>query len=849
MNNKNVLIDHATKKIMNDNEVERIRQDLEIRLYKYYGYPIEYMDIDAKVNGNNIKADLVVYNNSEKTDISLACYVIDRNGSIEDCLKKIKNISNDRKEIKYFIIYNGEEMKVISNNKDNFEVPDLPSYNQNSDLLLKSELKIADKQLKLVFKEIHNYLYANSNIKIANKLGQEVIKLILCKIHDEKSQSEKCEFRANQFNSDNYINETLKRVEIIWNKVKHKIAEYEDEKLELDSNSIYYVVSKLQHFNFIDTNSDIIGESFQIFIDQTRLQNLGAFFTEIQAVKLGIEMLDIEPSNNERFIDPFQGTGGFVQEFANKVLEKNKINNCNIDKLDNKNFAIEYCNNNLFGIDIESELVKLAKAKMLIVGDIDNKMFNENSLDNPENWGFETKKNIVLGTFDKVGSNPPFGTKIKINSIDILKQYDLSRKWIRRKIGDKYSWEIGSRESKPNPRVPDILGLERIVQLLTKPEYDKDGRVIRKAGMGAVVLPRQILSGPKELYVREWLMRNTIIQAVIDLPSETFQPHTGTKTSIVLFTKRENENKEWFKDNHKIFMAIPKKIGHDRRGIAEYKRDEDGFLIEDAVNNEYILDTDIPTVLEAWKLYKNNKDIANNFENCFEIQLRDINLEYIRLDASHYDRDSYEIMNKIDRINEKSNGKWKVKKLGELTEKVFCPGRCKRMYVDDKEKGLPFLSGTNISQYIPINPKYISKKMKGIENYILEPNWILITRSGTTGVVSLVPDDWAGMTASDHIIRIVPNKNKITAEYLYLFLKSEFGQNLLRKGIYGSVVDEITPEFISNLEIPYSDNDDEIKEVCNIMKESIELKNKAMKCLSECESKIADILSEIDSEE
>ena len=84
------------------------------------------------------------------------------------------------------------------------------------------------------------------------------------------------------------------------------------------------------------------------------------------------------------------------------------------------------------------------------------------------------------------------------------------------------------------------------------------------------------------MYVREWIMRKTIVHAIIDLPTETFQPHTGTKTSIIIFSKRAVENPYWYNDDtHEIFMSIPDKIGHDRRGLPDYKKDKDGILLED----------------------------------------------------------------------------------------------------------------------------------------------------------------------------------------------------------------------------------------------------------------------------
>lgn len=53
------------------------------------------------------------------------------------------------------------------------------------------------------------------------------------------------------------------------------------------------------------------------------------------------------------------------------------------------------------------------------------------------------------------------------------------------------------------------------------------------------------------------------ILAIIDIPIETFQPNTSTKTSILVFQKLKKED---IPVDYDIFMAIAHTCGHDRRG-------------------------------------------------------------------------------------------------------------------------------------------------------------------------------------------------------------------------------------------------------------------------------------------
>ena len=78
--------------------------------------------------------------------------------------------------------------------------------------------------------------------------------------------------------------------------------------------------------------------------------------------------------------------------------------------------------------------------------------------------------------------------------------------------------------------------------------------------------------------------------------------------------------------------------------------------------------------------------------------------------------------------------------LGRLADDVFIPPRFKRIYVP-KEYGIPFLQGSHLPQMKPYDLKYISERAnaKQIEQCLIAPGWVLVTRSGTIGRVALVP--------------------------------------------------------------------------------------------------------------
>jgi type I restriction enzyme S subunit len=55
---------------------------------------------------------------------------------------------------------------------------------------------------------------------------------------------------------------------------------------------------------------------------------------------------------------------------------------------------------------------------------------------------------------------------------------------------------------------------------------------------------------------------------------------------------------------------------------------------------------------------------------------------------------------------------------------------------------------------------------------------------------------------SEHVIRIVPEASKIDPGYLLAVLRSDYGQAYLARGIFGSVIDEITPDYVGQMPVP-----------------------------------------------
>ena len=153
-------------------------------------------------------------------------------------------------------------------------------------------------------------------------------------------------------------------------------------------------------------------------------------------------------------------------------------------------------------------------------------------------------------------------------------------------------------------------------------------------------------------------------------------------------------------------------------------------------------------------------------------------------------------------INLLHKSKYVSVQLGQITADIIVAPRFKRIYVP-KEYGIPFLQGSHLPQMRPYDLKYLSRtKQKGIERWIIRAGWVLVTCSGTIGRVGLVSsymDKWA---ASQHLLRIIPNKEQGHPGYIAAFLMTPYGQHQLTAKIYGGVVDELTEEDTRAVWIP-----------------------------------------------
>lgn len=117
--------------------------------------------------------------------------------------------------------------------------------------------------------------------------------------------------------------------------------------------------------------------------------------------------------------------------------------------------------------------------------------------------------------------------------------------------------------------------------------------------------------------------------------------------------------------------------------------------------------------------------------------------------------------------------------------------------------GVPLFSSSEMLLQSPAPTYFISSRFepKLRKSLGVDEGTILVSRSGTIGLVTIVTADRAGILIDDHMIRIVP-KTKSNRGILFTFLSSPIGQRLLDSLAYGAVQKEIKAFQLEHILVP-----------------------------------------------
>ena len=212
------------------------------------------------------------------------------------------------------------------------------------------------------------------------------------------------------------------------------------------------------------------------------------YFTPEFAVEKALSFIPITKVKN--IIDPAAGNGTFLK-VASKKWDDAK----------------------LFGVDIDTSAIQNFKRTKLP----HSVYFAGDSL-LKETWEeIKIKKIISDGGFDIVVGNPPFSSWFhRIESSKILTDYKLAHK-----------------DGKlMKSQAIEVLFIEIFI------------RLTKAGGYVAIVLPDGILSNPQYRYVRKFILVETQVKHIINLPRNIFED-TSAKTSILILKRQMVKNSNY----------------------------------------------------------------------------------------------------------------------------------------------------------------------------------------------------------------------------------------------------------------------------------------------------------------
>lgn len=313
--------------------------------------------------------------------------------------------------------------------------------------------------------------------------------------------------------------------------------------------------------------------------------------------------------------------------------------------------------------------------------------------------------------------------------------------------------------------------------------------------------------------------------------ADTFQPHNGTQTSVLILQKKSPEEilseEQHGIIDYEIFMAQVEKVGHDKRGNATFKRDDDGREI--LLDDKKIPDDETADVATAYNAWKKKLPLDTPVKFC-AVKLSDVRAHDLRLEASVFD---------LDALNARQAVIKNSMPFKELASAYVC-GRFKRVWV--KKSDLPIYQPSAVTELRPKPDGYISKQTAtNIDALRVHAGQILLTCSGTIGKVSFVSKTLDGKIFSHDLLRIDP-KNNFDAGYIYAWLKSSVGQKILLTNSYGAVIEHIEPEHLEKIPVPAAP--EEFKRgIHDLIVKSYELRDESNALIDEAEQILIDELN------
>ena len=414
---------------------------------------------------------------------------------------------------------------------------------------------IASVQIKTALSDV---LRALDKVNLVDQRGYGIfLQAFALKVFDEK-RNEKHPHRFLDFYvtdaeagfhklSDTPIKDLIKRIHALRDEAAGEyqkifatnVIDWHDPN---DVRAVIAIAQAFQDFSFVlSSKSDLYQLVFYNFANSFKRDEAAQFLTPLPVIDFIVRL--VNPRDGETVFDPCCGIADFLSLSFVHALEKPDG-----WKLDDAN---------VYGVDLDKNMISLATLNMLLNGDGEAKLFakpdkgsiltkiadssppslvdlipSEHTRGQWDIWPDKTK----LKKFDVVLTNPPFGedrayrvkTETDRQIIEMYETWHLTRQRVDGEDAFSAKHERSKRKAAAT-KGSDALDLGVVFLENAYRSLKDDGRL-------GIVLSNSIASINKWTRVREWLMQRMRIVALFDLPANVFA-ETGVNTSILIAYK------------------------------------------------------------------------------------------------------------------------------------------------------------------------------------------------------------------------------------------------------------------------------------------------------------------------
>jgi type I restriction enzyme M protein len=305
--------------------------------------------------------------------------------------------------------------------------------------------------------------------------------------------------------------------------------------------------------------------------------------------------------------------------------------------------------------------------------------------------------NLNNNSYDYCSMNPPFGTKTVTTDKNILSNYELSN--------NKDKQELG------------ILFIERAIKLL------------KENGILFIIVPGGYLGNNSNMFLRNYIIHNTKILSIVELPSNTFaRSGAGVSTYLLTIQKQKVSNLDYM-----IHICKINEIGY------ELNKKNTPIKYQKNNKNKYIIENDSPIIINELNILSKEINQFAHDNSIIELTQNDTSTSYESINIQEILNDKYHVM-EIRRYSQNYKTViYPIQKNNQI--KDYCISnidlsfKIKKSkvykYVDISEVNSPFYNGKQIIGY----------ELPGRAKNKVKKNDIILSRLRGNISFSIVMDD------------------------------------------------------------------------------------------------------------